>query len=642
VPRSPFVVTAEQAKFDVNKVRVNGETLTGTSNPTVGRVHVLELDASEAGLAVPEVQLFAPSGKQLPVKIKTRYSDGKGEEVSRITIEEELEESEEVQIERYVYTRSLSREQEKRKTSGADAATKKPKIGANSRKDSLESVPTKDVRPMAKYWIEYVCEEEGEHRMEVKYGGASVPCSPFQLRVQRALDVTKVRTEGAGVGGQVRIGQPVTFVVDQRAAGQGQLTVNVLDSEGKRVQVQSVAVETDRGKSSDKVSQTVKSKGKSTSTSSTVTEVTECTYTTRTEGKHEVQVMLDGQHVIGSPFEVDAQSGACKAKVFGAGLKQTVQNARTTFAVCNNGEQGAVEVELIAPNRQKVPIQLRPDSNQPDLTLVEYECSEVGEYELIVRVGGKPVSDSPFKVKVHPINGDFEPSKARLVLEPPADACVGRPARLSIDLQPTGSDADRKSTTARLHVLRLDELCERVCEPCSRPSGVEGAADVRSTGSRKRAGSLVEFEYVPAKQGRHLLWVECDDVGAAGRPIQMQVRSAASPDQVRLSGPAVQNTSWTLGEKQTIELTLTNNEGRCEVFVVDLRSGRAVPVRVRQTETNKYEAQFRPSSEGRHQLLVTLDGQPLAGLPATYTVQAPFDTKQVTVQHLHTSKWYLC
>lgn len=628
------MVTAEKAKFEVNKVRVNGETLTGTLNPKVGRVHVLELDASEAGLAVPEVQLFAPGGNQLPVKIKQRYCDAKGEEVSRIRIEEELEESEETQIERYVYTRSLSKEQEKVKEVGASVAAKKsrPALGSTAlRKDSLESVPAKDVRQMPKYWIEYVCEEEGEHRLDVKYGGVPVPCSPFTLRVQRALDVTKVRTEGAGIANQVRVGQPVTFRVDQRAAGVGQLSVNVVDAQGKRVQVQNVTIDQEQTIKKSKESKTTKSSDSSIG-------VTECTYTPRTEGKHEVQVLLDGQHVIGSPFEVEARSGSSKAKAFGAGLKQTVQNVRTTVAVCTgeSGRKDSVEVTLVGTNGQKVPVQVRPDSTDSSFTLIDYECSEVGEYDLDIKVAGQSLADSPYRVRVHPTNSAFEPQKARLVLEPPADACVGRPARLSIDLQPAGSDAERHAPNARLHVLRLDELSERVCHPSS------DSASIDQTTNRKRAASLVEFEYVPAKQGRHLLWVECDQVGPAGRPIQMQVRSAASPDQVHLSGSALQSDRWVLGEKQTIQWTMDRDEGRCEVFVVDLRSGRAVPVRIRQIEANKYEARFRPCSEGRHQLLVTLDGQPVPGMPATYTVQAPFDVEQVVVQHLHTSKWYLC
>ena len=649
MPRSPLVVKVERAQIEINRVRISGETLTGKLQPQVGRVHVLELDASEAGIALPEVQLFGPNGKQLPVKVKQRHCDHRNEEVTRITTEEETEETEEVLVERYVYTRLLSKEQDKHRQSASAAPTaakKTPFVASNDkkRKDSLESVPVKDIRPMSKYWLEYVCEEDGEHRMEVKYGGISVPNSPFKLQAKRGLDVTKVRTEGTGVGNQIRVGQEVRFKVDQsKAVCQGQLTVNVIDLTGKRLPVQMTQLaesEVETDKTSKSVT-TKTSKQQEKKKSDSISQLlTECSYTARTEGKHEVQVLLDGQDVLGSPFEVEAKSGASRAKVFGTGMHRAQQNSRSSIAVLSNGEPGQVECKLSGPSQ--VQVNCRPDVDNPQLTLIDYVCDQPGEYELQLNIGGQPLPDSPYRVQVRPADIHFRPEKARLVLEPPADACVGRPSRLSVDLNSVIDESvvERQAPNALLHVLRLDELCEKVCKPLT-PDSLELDSFCPS---RKRAASLVEFEYVPVKQGRHLLWLECDGVNAGGRPLQLNVRPAGDTKKIHISGQSLKREIWALGERQTIELDIDEQDtnGRLEVWVVDLRSGRPLPVRMERSADLKLNAHFRPVSAGRHRLLVTLDGQPVPGTPATYNVQAPFDVQQVRVQHLHTSKWYLC
>lgn len=82
----------------------------------------------------------------------------------------------------------------------------------------------------------YVPDAEGIYRIGVKYGGADVPGSVFEVPAAASLDVSKVKCSGPGLEeGKVRAGVPQNFTVDTKeAAGGGKLpvTVNVTSSAG--------------------------------------------------------------------------------------------------------------------------------------------------------------------------------------------------------------------------------------------------------------------------------------------------------------------------------------------------------------------------------------------------------------------------
>jgi filamin len=76
---------------------------------------------------------------------------------------------------------------------------------------------------------------EGPHRLDVKWDGASVPNSPFQIQVFPKFDPNKVRVEGPGVHHGIPASLPASFIVDTKEAGEANLDINIKDSEGNLV-----------------------------------------------------------------------------------------------------------------------------------------------------------------------------------------------------------------------------------------------------------------------------------------------------------------------------------------------------------------------------------------------------------------------
>ena len=77
---------------------------------------------------------------------------------------------------------------------------------------------------------------EGPHKLDVKWNGASIPNSPFQLNVFPKFDPNKVRVEGPGVHHGIPASLPASFIVDTKEAGEAPLDINIKDSEGNLVQ----------------------------------------------------------------------------------------------------------------------------------------------------------------------------------------------------------------------------------------------------------------------------------------------------------------------------------------------------------------------------------------------------------------------
>lgn len=60
------------------------------------------------------------------------------------------------------------------------------------------------------------------------------PSSPFKIKVLPAHDASKVRASGPGLNAAgIPASLPVEFTIDARDAGEGLLTVQILDPEGK-------------------------------------------------------------------------------------------------------------------------------------------------------------------------------------------------------------------------------------------------------------------------------------------------------------------------------------------------------------------------------------------------------------------------
>ncbi|NXK01132.1 FLNA protein, partial [Corythaixoides concolor] len=82
--------------------------------------------------------------------------------------------------------------------------------------------------------VNYTPATDGPYTVAVKYADQEVPRSPFKIKVLPAHDASKVRASGPGLSASgIPASLPVEFTIDARDAGEGLLTVQILDPEGQ-------------------------------------------------------------------------------------------------------------------------------------------------------------------------------------------------------------------------------------------------------------------------------------------------------------------------------------------------------------------------------------------------------------------------
>ncbi|CAI2350258.1 unnamed protein product [Caenorhabditis sp. 36 PRJEB53466] len=121
-------------------------------------------------------------------------------------------------------------------------------------------------------------------------------------------------------------------------------------------------------------------------------------YTPKVHGSHELSILQNGAQLQGTPikFYVDAY-GDGWATVYGPGLQNAVVGEPATFTVCAKGSQAKeLSVSIEGPAKSQIKIH----DNKDGTCSAAWVPPVPGEYKVHVKLGGKAVRDSPFRVLV--------------------------------------------------------------------------------------------------------------------------------------------------------------------------------------------------------------------------------------------------
>ncbi|NXQ34455.1 FLNC protein, partial [Alaudala cheleensis] len=230
--------------------------------------------------------------------------------------------------------------------------------------------------------VTYTPATDGPYTVSVKYGGQEVPRSPFKVTALPTHDASKVRASGPGLSaGGIPASLPVEFTIDARDAGEGLLTVQILDPEGQPKKA------------------SIRDNGDGTYTVSYVPDV---------PGRYTSTVKYGGDEIPASPFRVLAvpSGDASKCLVTGGAAPQCACLGPTIQI----GEETVITVDAKAAGQGKVTCKVStPDGAELDVDVVEnhdgtfdifYTAPEPGKYVITIRFGGEHVPNSPFHVMV--------------------------------------------------------------------------------------------------------------------------------------------------------------------------------------------------------------------------------------------------
>lgn len=307
----------------------------------------------------------------------------------------------------------------------------------------------------------------GPHSLSIAYGGQEVPRSPFKLQAVPPHDASRVLASGPGLSPSgVPASLPVEFAIDARGAGQGVLTVQILDPEGRPTEA------------------SIEDHGDGTFT---------VRYLPRLVGRYSITVRYGGDDIPASPFCIHAAPSGDASKchvtvsIGGHGLGGCAfptlrPGERTLLAVdARAAGPGKVTCSVLSPDGAEVDVDV---AENPDGTFhVSYTAPEPGSYGLTVRFGGQHVPNSPFRIVA--------------TAEPPTPPESLRPFSLDLPCAPLKGDITAEVRT---------------------PSGRTARAEVAQSGD-----GTVAVRFEPSEKGRHLMELRCDGDPLPGSPLQFYV-----------------------------------------------------------------------------------------------------------------------
>uniref|UniRef100_A0A3B3V6K9 Uncharacterized protein n=1 Tax=Poecilia latipinna TaxID=48699 RepID=A0A3B3V6K9_9TELE len=84
--------------------------------------------------------------------------------------------------------------------------------------------------------VSYLPTEPGEYTINILFAEQHVPGSPFKAAVQAAFDPSKVTASGPGLE-QGKVNEAGSFTVDCSAAGEAELTIEIMSDGGSKAEV---------------------------------------------------------------------------------------------------------------------------------------------------------------------------------------------------------------------------------------------------------------------------------------------------------------------------------------------------------------------------------------------------------------------
>lgn len=421
--------------------------------------------------------------------------------------------------------------------------------------------------------VRYFPTTPGKYAIHVTCGEVDIPNSPFMVPISPPGDSSKVFAEGPGLEPEgVVAGVPAEFKVYTKDAGEGDVEVKVLDSQGKKVPVEI------KPSAEDKTYDVV--------------------YYPSAVGKYTVYITFSSENIPKSPFQVgvvQTNSAACRA--YGPGLEKGFVNQNNEFKIETKGAgEGGLGLTIEGPSEAQIECKDNGDGSCD----VSYLPPDPGDYVINILFADQHIPGSPFKAR---ISYPFDASKVKVEgpgIEPGIRA--GEPADIDIDTRLAGDE--------ELIVEVVDELNSPVkCEVEEEEYGIYAVT------------------YYPKKKGGHRVNVKYGGEHAPGSPFKIPILPTSDASKVKVTGPGVEKTGVQPGKPTWFTINATE-AGKGDVHVKiepKARSGRPVDVQVTEEVKDTFKCEYVAPVEGEYKVDVTFDNSPVPGSPFLVEVAKPGD-----------------
>uniref|UniRef100_A0A7M4FPR4 Filamin B n=1 Tax=Crocodylus porosus TaxID=8502 RepID=A0A7M4FPR4_CROPO len=419
------------------------------------------------------------------------------------------------------------------------------------------------------YTVTYVPLTAGLYTVKMKYGGEQVPKFPAHVKVEPAVDTSKIKVFGPGVEGKDVFREATTdFTVD---------AAPLTKTGGDHVKAQ---ITNPSGASTDCL---VKDNADGTYA---------VAFTPFEKGPHRVEVTYDGVPVPNSPFKVDVTEGCHPSRVQakGPGLQEAFTNKPNAFTVVTRGAGiGGLGITVEGPSESKISCK----DNKDGSCSAEYIPYAPGEYDVNITYGGEHIPGSPFKV---PVKDVIDPCKVKVVGPGLGTGVRAKtPQSFTVDASKAG--------IAPLEVVVAG--LRGVVEPVNVVDNGDGTHTVT---------------YTPMQEGPYTVSVIYAGEEIPRSPFKVKVLPTYDASKVTASGPGL--SSYGIPASLPVEFAVDAKdagEGLLSVQITD-QEGKPKRVDVHDNKDGTYTVTYVPDKTGRYTIGVKYGGDEIPSSP--YRIRA--------------------
>uniref|UniRef100_A0AAY4EV68 Calponin-homology (CH) domain-containing protein n=1 Tax=Denticeps clupeoides TaxID=299321 RepID=A0AAY4EV68_9TELE len=415
--------------------------------------------------------------------------------------------------------------------------------------------------------VNYTPAKDGPYTVCVKYADQEVPRSPFKVKSLPGHDASKVRASGPGLNTSgVPASLPVEFTIDARDAGEGLLTVQIIDPEGKQKKVN------------------IRDNRNGTYTVFYVPDMT---------GRYTITIKYGGDEIPYSPYRIHAipTGDASKCLVTGSGLGPTIQI----------GEETVITVDAKAAGKGKVTCKVStPDGAELDVDVVEnsdgtfdiyYTAPEPGKYVITIRFGGEHIPNSPFHVVVSLIC---------------FMSFTGSPLQFYVDAINSGHVTAYGPGLSHGMVNKpaVFTIVTKDAGEGGLSLAVEGPSKAEISCKDNKDGTCI-VSYMPMAPGDYNIIVRFDDKHIPG-----------SPFTARITGDdSMQTSQLNVGTATDVSLKITETDLSSLAASIRAPSGHEEPCLLKRLPNRHIGISFTPKEVGEHMVSVKKNGKHVTNSP---------------------------
>ncbi|XP_041819437.1 filamin-C isoform X7 [Chelmon rostratus] len=439
--------------------------------------------------------------------------------------------------------------------------------------------------------VNYTPANDGPYTVCVKYADQEVPRSPFKIKTLPAHDASKVRASGPGLNASgVPASLPVEFTIDARDAGEGLLTVQILDPEGKPKKAN------------------IRDNRDGTYTVSYVPDMT---------GRYTITIKYGGDEIPYSPYRIHAlptgDASKCLVTVsigghgLGSGIGPTIQI----------GEETVITVDAKAAGKGKVTCKVStPDGAELDVDVVEnadgtfdiyYTAPEPGKYVITIRFGGENIPNSPFHVVASDSIPIIEEPCDKLQLQQPFTPFVGFSPQWATDDPISPVDGMEPMLRPFSLVIPFTVQKGEITGEVRMPSGRTACPHITDN-----KDGTVTVKYSPTERGLHEMDIKYDGNHIPGSPLQFYV-DAINSGHVTAYGPGLSHGTVNRPATFTI-VTKDAGEGGLSLAV---EGPSKAEISCKDNKDGTCTVSYLPTAPGDYNIIVKFDDKHIPGSPFT-------------------------